>query len=100
MCVYVRACVCVCVCPSHILSFQTGSGLKLTGGLPYSMSVTLIAKVTVQLVSGYYNPFCVWEVCFSFLPLNIFCAVFFLIQGFFSIPIVSVIAKTNNKSDP
>ena len=29
--------VCVCVCASHILSFQTGSGLKLTGSLPYSM---------------------------------------------------------------
>lgn len=68
-------CVCVCkrerVCVSHIPSFQTGSGLKLTRGLPYSTRVTLIAKVTVQLVSGFYNSFCVWLVCLPVLLFNI-----------------------------
>ena len=84
MCVFVCVCVCVCVCErkresvcvcvSHIPSFQTGSGLKLTRGLPCSTRVTLIAKVTVQLVSGFYNPLCVWIVCRSVLLFNIFWA--------------------------
>lgn len=73
-------------CVPHSLSFQTGSGLQLTGVLPYSTGVTVIAKVTVRLVSGFYNHSSVWMVCFSFLLLSISNQLrlyFFPLQYFF-----------------
>lgn len=54
----VRACTYVCVweCVPHSLFPNWVRPQAHSRGLPYSTRVTLIAKVTVQLVSGFYNP--------------------------------------------
>lgn len=86
-------------CVPHSLSFQTGSGLQLTGVLPYSTGVTVIAKVTVRLVSGFYNHSSVWMVCFSFLLLSISnqLRLYFFHCSTFFILVISVMTKNQRE---